>query len=271
MGAIFDAVVQFFEEDEWPYRQMEDRPVLRTGFNGSNGEWACYAQVREDLDQFMFYSVLSAKAPEEKRMAIAEFLTRANYGLRIGNFELDFSDGEIRYKTSIDVENDRLTPALVKTLTKEMVTRTFRSARAPVQPTHSNVSTSLSSVSRLTSTSLVQSSRSLKYWLPAQGCPLFCILLRLSWAASGILLSMRVRLRRISITLKICSIETGHCSWQARQVVQAQISSSRITSLIILSPGFSSAPSRLSTLPFPSRWVFRSWISFLGERGFPLR
>ncbi|MBP0018071.1 MAG: hypothetical protein J7647_10995 [Cyanobacteria bacterium SBLK] len=32
----------------------------------------------------------------------------------LGNFELDFEDGEIRYKTSIDVESDRLTPALIK-------------------------------------------------------------------------------------------------------------------------------------------------------------
>ena len=32
----------------------------------------------------------------------------------IGNFELDFSDGEIRYKTSLDVEGDRLSNALIK-------------------------------------------------------------------------------------------------------------------------------------------------------------
>jgi hypothetical protein len=48
--------------------------------------------------------------------AIAEFLTRANYGMTIGNFELDYTDGEIRYKTSIDVTNDQLSPALIQTL-----------------------------------------------------------------------------------------------------------------------------------------------------------
>jgi len=35
---------------------------------------------------------------------VAELLTRANYGMLIGNFELDLDDGEIRYKTSIDME-----------------------------------------------------------------------------------------------------------------------------------------------------------------------
>ena len=29
-----------------------------------------------------------------------EFITRANYGLPIGNFELDLEDGELRYKIS---------------------------------------------------------------------------------------------------------------------------------------------------------------------------
>ncbi|MEO1389173.1 MAG: YbjN domain-containing protein [Cyanobacteria bacterium J06634_6] len=47
---------------------------------------------------------------------MAQFITRANYGLILGNFELDYTDGEIRYKTSLDVEGDRLTPALTKNL-----------------------------------------------------------------------------------------------------------------------------------------------------------
>ncbi len=40
----------------------------------------------------------------------------------IGNFELDFTDGEIRYKTSIDVEGDRLTSALIRQLVYANVT-----------------------------------------------------------------------------------------------------------------------------------------------------
>lgn len=52
--------------------------------------------------------------PEDRRLALAEFLTRANYGLFIGNFEMDWQDGEVRYKTSIDVAGDRLSTALVQ-------------------------------------------------------------------------------------------------------------------------------------------------------------
>jgi hypothetical protein len=55
-------------------------------------------------------------------MAIAEFLTRANSGTIIGNFELDFTNGEIRYKTSIDVQGDSLSSELIKQLVYVNVT-----------------------------------------------------------------------------------------------------------------------------------------------------
>lgn len=114
MSTILKAVVKFFQEDQWPFDQIEGRPILRTRFRGKNGEWMCFAQAREEQFRFIFYSVCPVNAPENKRPEMAEFLTRANYGLIIGNFEMDYSDGEIRYKTSIDVEGDELTSALIK-------------------------------------------------------------------------------------------------------------------------------------------------------------
>ena len=116
MGEILDTVVIFFRQDDWPFIQLEGRPILQTATQGENGQWTCFAQAREEQAQFVFYSVCPVNAPEVKRLAVAEFLTWANYGMIIGNFEMDFNDGEVRYKTSIDVEGDRLSPALVKQL-----------------------------------------------------------------------------------------------------------------------------------------------------------
>jgi len=115
---VFDTMVQFFKEDEWNYRQLEGKPVLIMGFKGDNGTWQCYAQAREEQSQFVFYSVPSTNVPTEKRPAVAEFLTRANYGMVMGNFELDYSDGQVRFKTSLDVKDneDRLCTGLIKRL-----------------------------------------------------------------------------------------------------------------------------------------------------------
>lgn len=113
---IFDTMVRFFTEDDWKFRQIEDKPILSMGFRGDNGTWMCYAQAKDDRGQFVFYSVMDSNVPADKRQAVAEFLTRANYGLTLGNFEMDFSDGEVRYKTSVDVEGGQLTTQMVKTL-----------------------------------------------------------------------------------------------------------------------------------------------------------
>lgn len=116
MGAIFEVVVEFFQKDNWKFYQLEEETTLRLDMSGEHGEWRCYAEVDEESGYFYFYSHCPVKAPEDKRVALADFLTRANYGLRLGNFELDFRDGEIRYKTSIRVKGERLTPLLVKHL-----------------------------------------------------------------------------------------------------------------------------------------------------------
>ncbi|MFR7638035.1 MAG: hypothetical protein ACLUYS_00040 [Allobaculum sp.] len=41
---------------------------------------------------------------------LAVLQTNANYGLRNGNFEMDLRDGEIRYKTYINLENSTVNP-----------------------------------------------------------------------------------------------------------------------------------------------------------------
>jgi len=104
----FELLSSYLDDDEWFPRRIEGK------YSGKNGDLRCYAIVRVDLEEFLFYAVAPVKVPEEVRMAVAEYLTRANYGLRIGNFELDYSDGEVRYKSSLDFEGHSLSPDLIR-------------------------------------------------------------------------------------------------------------------------------------------------------------
>jgi hypothetical protein len=110
----FAALGEFLRDDGWYPQQLEDKTIFRVYFSGDNGDLRCYAQIRVDLEQFLFYVIAPIKAPEPMRPAVAEYITRANFGLRIGNFEMDYSDGEVRYKSSLDFEGVDLTPALLK-------------------------------------------------------------------------------------------------------------------------------------------------------------
>lgn len=115
---LTDTVVQYFEGEELKYSRDEyaGKPIFRINFAGKNGNFRGIVRVNEKLFQLTVYFFLPNSVPEEKRTAAAEFLTRANYGLILGNFEMDFADGEVRYKTSIDCEGGALTPKMVHTL-----------------------------------------------------------------------------------------------------------------------------------------------------------
>jgi hypothetical protein len=106
--------IEFCHQDGWKYFNFQDQSAIYTLFNGKNGSWQCLANVPDNETLFSFFSRLGISVPVDKRNAVAEYLTRANYGLRLGNFELDFGDGEIRYKTSIDVQDGELTTQMVK-------------------------------------------------------------------------------------------------------------------------------------------------------------
>ncbi len=116
MNQIYDTIVDFFQADGWQVETDLDKMRLSMQFQGESGQWQCYASLETSPHQFVFYSICPISVPPDLYLTTAEFLTRANYGLVVGNFEMDFADGEIRYKTSIKFEDSQLDSALIKHL-----------------------------------------------------------------------------------------------------------------------------------------------------------
>ncbi|MFP4122199.1 MAG: YbjN domain-containing protein [Coleofasciculus sp.] len=112
---IFQVMVSFFQEEKWAFKQLYNS-TLHLLFQGKNGQLNCYARAREAQQQFVFYSLCPVKVSQKKRKQLGEFVCRANFGMIIGNFELDFNTGEIRYKTSIDIKDNFLTEETLKQL-----------------------------------------------------------------------------------------------------------------------------------------------------------
>lgn len=113
---LLERVKACLAELQWRFGQDPDRPNLLMGSNGKNGIYPCLLQVHPERPLILFYTHVQCRVPEEKRAGMAEFLTRANYGLWLGNFELDFRDGEVRYKTSLHVGDGLLTADMLAAL-----------------------------------------------------------------------------------------------------------------------------------------------------------
>lgn len=104
-------------EDDWPLEALSD-DLLFCNLQGENGRWRFYVQGEPDGERVAFYSALDASVPGSRRSEVAELITRTNYSLWIGNFELDLSDGDVRFRTSIDATEslESLTPKVVEHL-----------------------------------------------------------------------------------------------------------------------------------------------------------
>lgn len=121
-NSMLATLVQFFQEEDWQFSYAEDDTSLNLRYQGHTESWWCLAQARETSQQFVFYSIVPLAVPEQKRQAVLEFLTRANFGLIMGNFEMDLDEGAIRFKTSVDVEGNMLNAALIKQMVQANLT-----------------------------------------------------------------------------------------------------------------------------------------------------
>lgn len=131
--AAYENVQQFLQIDGWFPQDIEGLTAYTARYVGSQSEFRVVTHVNVELQQLYIYVIFPENVPEDRRGEVAEFITRANYGLRIGNFEMDFRDGELRYKASVDFEDVTLTHALIKNMIYPSVQTSDRYHRAIIR------------------------------------------------------------------------------------------------------------------------------------------
>jgi hypothetical protein len=116
MNGVIESVIKFIESQNWTYKWDQDKPVVYTGVTGKNGHWKCVAAGGGNGEYVLFLSTFPGIVPANRHTACSELLTRINFGLTHGCFELDFEDGEIRYRTCVPILNGQLAPQAVEYL-----------------------------------------------------------------------------------------------------------------------------------------------------------
>ena len=105
---IANAINTFLKEDDWHFSFDEQRGVFKFGLSLKSKIKKVNYLIHVKEDEYIVYAIspIGADEDDEKMMAaMAEFVCRANYGLKNGNFELDMRDGEIRFKCFMDCED----------------------------------------------------------------------------------------------------------------------------------------------------------------------
>jgi len=64
--------------------------------------------IDPDAECFLFLANFSPLTQARSRDDVARYITRANWKLLLGNFEMDFEDGQVRFRSSVDFAGDEL-------------------------------------------------------------------------------------------------------------------------------------------------------------------
>ena len=108
---LVDVIRGFLEGDDWKFDFDDEHGVFNfgVGIESKLKNLKYLIPVRSDSYVVYARSPLDADCDDKDVMReMADFICRANYGLRNGNFELDMTDGELRYKVFVDC--DGITP-----------------------------------------------------------------------------------------------------------------------------------------------------------------
>lgn len=114
---LVNIVKQFLVDDDWQFSFDENIGVFDFALRVKSKIQKIIYKVDVHEDKIIVYGICPIDADYRDTymmQQMAEFLCRANYNLMNGCFELDFRDGEIRFRSFIDCEELRPSAEVIK-------------------------------------------------------------------------------------------------------------------------------------------------------------
>lgn len=99
---LYDALDEYLKSQGFTKYSLEmddaNRKVVTMNMKLHNKLKSCrLIMIVTDTD-IQSMGICPINADSENFSDVVEFITRANYGLKVGKFEFDYSDGEVRYQ-----------------------------------------------------------------------------------------------------------------------------------------------------------------------------
>lgn len=111
-------IAQVYEEEELNFATDEEEQRIRFKMNTKVSPDVSFTARIVNETTALFTTILPMNIPEAKRDAVALYLNRANWGLLLGNFEMDPNDGELCYRVAgCFEENEPLADEIVRRMT----------------------------------------------------------------------------------------------------------------------------------------------------------
>ncbi len=102
-------VAGYLEQDGMRFTVRDDEPAIEAAFRLKSLSVDVRLVAVDAPLRFCALVALPLIVPEDRRPAMAEAVTRANYGMWLGNFDLGMSDGRLGFRIAVPVADGTLT------------------------------------------------------------------------------------------------------------------------------------------------------------------
>lgn len=98
---LFNKVVEYLDSQQWKYTIKGERDFIEFNMGLKGKISSCRMVVLASDKEIQSMAFAPIKASTDSFGTVVEFITRANYGLKVGKFEFDYRDGEVRYQACL--------------------------------------------------------------------------------------------------------------------------------------------------------------------------
>ena len=108
---IVDALRDWLDSDDWHYEYDAERHLIKAGItlDCKLRNARIFIPIRDDGTYIVnIYSPVNGDPASLDELI--KYVAMANYGLANGNFDIDVSDGEVRYKTYVNCKDMKELP-----------------------------------------------------------------------------------------------------------------------------------------------------------------
>lgn len=101
--SLFQLLYDILIQNGWEFDFDNKNEIIKLEIRGINTDFHSFLLVDEEQESLLCNTHIKHKIPLSKRLEVCDFMCRVNYELAIGNFEMDMDNGEIRYRTYLDL------------------------------------------------------------------------------------------------------------------------------------------------------------------------
>lgn len=103
MDHLLNDTIEFLDKIGWRYRREENTNLLALSLRGEKETYPMLIYAKAPF--WICIAQLPWEIPDRNRLEVAEYLHRANYGLLLGSFEMDYDNGDVRFRSAMVREN----------------------------------------------------------------------------------------------------------------------------------------------------------------------